>query len=315
MEGDDMKILLAIDGSHYSDLVIKMGEALHLPPQTLATVMTVVPEHAFLGGITLGKLRATSLREDVQQKKALKLLQDAVQALNKTGLKIESLVRRGNPADEILKTADEVNASLVVMGAKGLTDPLAFRLGSVAQTVMKYARGSVLLVRQTIAITSHDAGAARKVGMNRALVATDGSEHSQLATQFLLDLTLPKKCEVMVVTALQSHLVSSHEKTKLPFQADEELLARLQTEEERYAKGIIARAEKQFKYRGYRTISEILRGGAAESILKAAHKYDPDVVVLGSRGLSVIERLLLGSVAERVARYANCSVLIGRPHE
>ncbi|HEY50516.1 MAG TPA: universal stress protein [Dehalococcoidia bacterium] len=310
-----MRILLTIDGSHYSYMATRMVEALHLPPQTDITVMTVVPEHAFLGGITLGKLRAVSDREDMQHEKALKLLQDAAQALNKTGLKIESVVRRGNPADEILKTADEVDASLIVMGAKGLTDPLAFRLGSVTQTVMKYAKGSVLLVRQTIAITGPDAGAERKLGMNRVLLATDGSEQSQVATQFLLDLTFPRKCEIIVVTALQSHLVSSHEQTKLPFQTDEELLARLQTEEERHARRIITRVEKQFKNLGYKTISEILRGGAAESILKAARKYDPDVVVLGSRGLGVIERLLLGSVAERVARYANCSVLIGRPHE
>ncbi|MFH1652095.1 MAG: universal stress protein, partial [Chloroflexota bacterium] len=309
-----MKILLAVDGSHYSKLATKMVEVLKLPSQIEVIVMTVVPEHAFLGGITLGRLRATSKSKDVQQEKALKLLQDAVQSLNKTGLKkIESLVKWGNPADEILKTTDEVNASLIVMGAKGLTDPLTFRLGSVAQTVMKYATGSVLLVRQAIAISGRDAGAERKPGMNRVLVATDGSEHSQIAMKFLLDLTLPKKCEVIVVTALHSHLVSSHEETKLPFQTDEELLARLQTEEERQAKRIIAKAEKQFTDRGYGTISEILRGGAAESILKAAHKYDPDIIVLGSRGLTVIDRLLLGSVAERVARYANCSVLIGRP--
>lgn len=313
-----MKILLTVDGSYYSNLATKTVEALHPSPQTEVSVMTVVPEHAFLGGITLSKLRATSSRKDVQQEKALTLLQDTVQELNKTGLKTESLIKRGNPADEILKTADEVKASLIVMGAKGLTSSLAFRLGSVAQTVMKYAVVSVLLVRQTIAITGHDAGTERKpgiIGINRVLVATDGSEHSKMAIQFLLDLTLPRKCEVIVVTALQSYLVSSHEETKLPFQTDEKLLARLQTEEEFHAKRIIAGAEKQFKDRGYKTISEILKGGAAESILKAAHKYDPDIVVLGSRGLGVIERLFLGSVAERVARYANCSVLIGRPSE
>ena len=309
-----MKILLTVDGSYYSQLATKILEALHLPPQTLVTVMTVVPEHTFLGGITLGRLRAASARKDVQQERALQLLQDTVQALSNTGLKIESIVKWGNPADEIMKTANEINASLIVMGAKGLTDPLAFRLGSVAQTVTKYAAGSVLLVRQSIAISGPDAGVERKIGMNRVLFATDGSENSKMAAQFLLDLTLPKQCEFTVVTALQSHLVSSHEEIKLPFQTEEELLTSLQAEEERRAKRIISGVEKQFQKRGYRTISEILRGGAGESILKAAHKYDPDVVVLGSRGLTTIERLLLGSVAERIARYAHCSVLISRPH-
>jgi len=50
-----MRILLVVDGSSYSDMETKMLEALRPPPQTEITVLTVVPEHTFLGGITLGK--------------------------------------------------------------------------------------------------------------------------------------------------------------------------------------------------------------------------------------------------------------------
>ena len=46
--------------------------------------------------------------------------------------------------------------------------------------------------------------------------------------------------------------------------------------------------------------------------MKAAEEHNPDIIALGSRGLTAIESFLMGSVAERVARYANCSVLIGR---
>jgi len=51
----DMRILLVVDGSSYSDMETKMLEALRPPPQTEITVLTVVPEHTFLGSITLGK--------------------------------------------------------------------------------------------------------------------------------------------------------------------------------------------------------------------------------------------------------------------
>jgi len=146
-----MKVLLVVDGSSYSDMATEMVEAHRLRSQTEVTVMTVVPEHTFLGGITLGKLRGASSRKDSQQQKALALLQQPAQALSASKLKVNSLVRWGNPAEEILKVADERGISLVVMGAKGLTDPLSFRLGSVAQTVMKHARASVLLVRKETA--------------------------------------------------------------------------------------------------------------------------------------------------------------------
>jgi nucleotide-binding universal stress UspA family protein len=59
-----------------------------------------------------------------------------------------------------------------------------------------------------------------------------------------------------------------------------------------------------------------IESGAADSaILRVAEDVKATVVVTASRGLSGITRLLLGSVAERIVRYAHCSVLIARPHK
>jgi len=82
--------------------------------------------------------------------------------------------------------------------------------------------------------------------------------------------------------------------------------------EESEARKITTKAEKQLQANGYRTVSVVIRGAAAESTLAAAKEYSPDIIATSSRGLTGIELLLLGSIAERVARYANCSVLIGR---
>ncbi|HEY77848.1 MAG TPA: universal stress protein [Dehalococcoidia bacterium] len=307
-----MNILLVVDGSSYSGVANRILEAFHLPNRTRVTVMTVVPEHTFLGGVTLGKLRGNAASKVEQQQKALELVQGLAEILGSTQLKVESMVRWGNPAGEILKEADKSGASLIVMGAKGLTDPLSFRLGSVAQTVLKHAKSSVMLVRETMA-TKGGAAPVNRTSLNRVLLATDGSNYSEAVTQLLLDLPLPRRCEVIVITALQSHLTAWVKTPTLDFQTNQELLARLQEAEEGEARKITTRSEKQLQARGYRTASVVIRGGAAESILAAAKEYKPDIIALGSRGLTGIESLLLGSVAERVARYANCSVLIGRP--
>jgi len=307
-----MKVLLAVDGSSYSDRATEMVRALRLPSQTEVTVITVVPEHTFLGGITLGKLRGTSPKKEAQQQKQLELLQQPIQALSASKFKVDGLVRWGNPAEEILKVANESRISLVIMGAKGLTDAPAFRLGSVALTVMKHAKASVLLVRQATRSTRQVSWAKRKAAIKRVLLATDGSKHSDMVTRFLLDLPLQRHCEVIVVTALQSHLAAWVKMPTLDFQTNQELLARLQAAEESEARRITVKSEKQFQTKGYKTVSLVLKGGVAESILASAKKYKPDIIALGSKGLSGIGSLLLGSVAERVARYADCSVLIGR---
>ena len=175
-----MKILLVVDGSAYSDTAAKKLEALELPATTEVTILTVVPEATFLGGITLDVIRGTNQArqkaKDEQQQKALELLQRIAQALGGGKLKLETSVRWGNPVEEILVEAEEGNASLIVMGAKGLTDSLSFRLGSVALKIMKYANASVLLGRPNSTIVSQESRRKGKTATpSRVLLATDGS--------------------------------------------------------------------------------------------------------------------------------------------
>ena len=58
-----------------------------------------------------------------------------------------------------------------------------------------------------------------------------------------------------------------------------------------------------------------IESGAADAeILRVAEDAKATLVVTASRGLTGIARMLLGTVAERVVRYAHCPVLVARPH-
>lgn len=54
-------------------------------------------------------------------------------------------------------------------------------------------------------------------------------------------------------------------------------------------------------------------GKAAEEILGVAHDIGADLIIVGSKGLTGLERLVLGSVAEHVVREAKCTVEVARP--
>jgi nucleotide-binding universal stress UspA family protein len=54
-------------------------------------------------------------------------------------------------------------------------------------------------------------------------------------------------------------------------------------------------------------------GRPEAGIIRAADTANVDLLVIGSRGDTGIERILLGGVSERVVRYAHCSVLVARP--
>jgi len=55
-----------------------------------------------------------------------------------------------------------------------------------------------------------------------------------------------------------------------------------------------------------------LAGDPAEEIVRTAARVQADVIVLATHGRTGIKRLLLGSVAEKVVRYAGCPVFVMR---
>ena len=89
--------------------------------------------------------------------------------------------------------------------------------------------------------------------------------------------------------------------------------ADLRVKEAEEARSIAARSSEQFQKKGYQVASEIMQGEATESILNAINNHNADIVALGASGLSGVESFLMGSVSERIARYATCSALIVRP--
>jgi nucleotide-binding universal stress UspA family protein len=76
-----------------------------------------------------------------------KLLEQSVQKLTTAGFTAEPLCYLGNPAEEIMKTASQQQADLIVMGAKGLSAVARFLIGSVSTRVVQHAKGAVLVVR------------------------------------------------------------------------------------------------------------------------------------------------------------------------
>jgi nucleotide-binding universal stress UspA family protein len=58
--------------------------------------------------------------------------------------------------------------------------------------------------------------------------------------------------------------------------------------------------------------TDIAVGHPAEQIVHRAEQDNVDLIILGRRGMSRFEKWLLGSVSERVLRYAHCPVMVAR---
>ena len=66
---------------------------------------------------------------------------------------------------------------------------------------------------------------------------------------------------------------------------------------------------------GVKITTAVLTGKPYQEIVAAARDLDSDLIIIGTHGAMGVEREFMGSTAERVARYANCPVLIVRERE
>jgi len=78
------------------------------------------------------------------------------------------------------------------------------------------------------------------------------------------------------------------------------------------AHGLVNAAVAELKDGGVRALGMVRQGDIADEILTIAADMPVDIIVIGHRGVSKIGRFALGSVADKVARYATRPVLIVR---
>jgi nucleotide-binding universal stress UspA family protein len=86
---------------------------------------------------------------DAQRKWAEETLEARAEQLRQSGIKTSWRVQAGAPHEEIVRTAEEEHAEMIVMGTHGRSGLNRMVLGSVAERVIRLARCPVLTVRQS----------------------------------------------------------------------------------------------------------------------------------------------------------------------
>jgi nucleotide-binding universal stress UspA family protein len=143
----------------------------------------------------------------------------------------------------------------------------------------------------------------------KILLATDGTPFSEAATQALASTILPKNAEVLVLGAVEPFLYSAPPQMSSGYAPE---LAPKREEQMKEAKAAVASAAKALQAAGFTVNTRIVEADPRSAILDVAEESKTDLIVVGSHGRRGIQKFLIGSVAESVARHARCSVLIVR---
>ncbi|HXV23895.1 MAG TPA: universal stress protein [Alphaproteobacteria bacterium] len=144
------------------------------------------------------------------------------------------------------------------------------------------------------------------------LVALDGSKHAKRATVVATDLAQRYGSKLQFITVTKkppAHLSPELQR----YMEVEQLKGTADALVTEMAKNILTEAERYAHAKGVKDVKTVAKSGpVARTIVDVAKRQKADVIVMGSRGLSTVGGLLLGSVSHKVVSLADCNVMTVR---
>jgi nucleotide-binding universal stress UspA family protein len=216
-------------------------------------------------------LRATLAQE---AKKNIELIQEAAGRL---GVSLTPVVPEGQAAHAaIVAAAEKIGPDLIILGRCGKTALARLLMGNVTARVIGLSPVNVLVVPRGAALAFH-----------RLLIASDGSSFSQAAWKLALSMAQKAESQLIAVSVA-------------PEEGD---IIR--------AKAIVHQMLTEAN-RAKMPLKGVNPQGLApdEGIVHQAIKNEVDLIIMGSRGLTGLKKLVMGSVTERVIGRSPCPILV-----
>ena len=284
------KILLASDGSEFSEGAVREAVAIAKRHESILHVVSVVEanrEYMAYAPDALEKIeRKTRWHLDMVRKRA-----------KYEGLSCETRVHLSDdPGLCIVNDAAELESDVIVIGRRGMSGLRRLVIGSVTAQVVGTAPCNVLVVPRQ-----------GKSSFASIIAAIDGSRHSAVAAAHAVNIAACSGASLTIVTVvpsdsdiLENTSYAGEHRTLI---ADQQMQAAEQN---------VRQVKEMAQRRGIAVTGLIFSGSPYEAILQSAAERSADLIVLGSHGKTAFEKAIIGSVAERVVMLAPCSTLVAR---
>lgn len=294
-----MKVLMPIDGSIYSDRAVEYicnHSALRSKSDTvyLLNVQKKLPAEL--------KAKLPHGSEEILDEAAKKILRPAKKALEAAGYKVKVKVSYGKATNRIVEYAEEIPATLIVMGSHGHTPVKGILLGSKTSSVLASTPIPLLVIRHKFVGDNSQ----QDIG-----VCLDGSEYSRAVLTFIRR-RLPLFAKnarfrlINVATPQNGLLIPEISAFGAPALTAEEF-----EEEQRGPFETLVGEFKEFmRDKGHEVLVAELTGDPADEISKYAKENHLTLMVMGTHGGNPLRVMMLGSVTMSVASQTDLPMLL-----
>lgn len=213
----------------------------------------------------------------------------------------EPLITIGHVSDEIVRLSREKDVDLVITATHGRSGLKRFLLGSVTERLMRTLPCPLFIVggseEKFQRLTQED------LKFSRILVGCDFSPDSQAAFQYGLSIAQEFEAELHLV-----HVIEPPVYVGLDMPGPAISSVNMETLRDKLNTKLSLLVPKEARHWCQPRIS-LLEGFAHEVLTRYAGHNNIDLVVLGARGYSLVEKLFIGSTTDRVVRRTPCPVL------
>jgi len=138
--------------------------------------------------------------------------------------------------------------------------------------------------------------------IKKILIPTDGSDYGMRAAEYGVSIAKMLDAQIIVVYVIDDVVLDQISTVTQRDDAEREL----KEDGQRHINYVLSLAKKE----GVKTASVLAKGRPFDQIVHLAKEQNMDLIVMGTYGLKGAERILIGSVAERVIEYSPCPVLV-----
>lgn len=297
------RILVPLDGSELAEQVLPYVRSLARGLEAKIALLRVMdplpagltdPAHGLTRDRVIASMRSHA--QDYVDKVATSLKKDP-------RLAISSAVTEGDPGERIVSEADRDPDTLIAMTTHGRSGLVRWLLGSVADKVLHAAKRPLLLVR------SRDPKQfTPEAHVGSIIVPLDGSPTAEQALPHVGSLAKALGLKVVLLRAVPP-LEEYYRFVGPEYIPPPDLPKEVEAEANEY----LGRLKERLHKDRFPTVEvRLLQGNAAASIVDVAEQTSDSLIVMTTHGRSGVGRWILGSVANRVVRYAASPVLMIR---
>lgn len=275
-------ILAAVDSSERSQAIYKEALVLAASLQAKVIILSVTPDYE-------GNMNRFCLDnpEHEMNKPFLSILQEAKDYAESLGLELTTLNKHGHPWQEILSTAWEHNASLIIMGCSKRYQFERLLLGRTASEVVNRSHCDVLFLPEN-----------SEIRFNNILVGLSNSENNEKAVRRSFDIAASYGGKVHGIYSIF-----------LP--ADRSLRYGVASDAEKKASQIVDKFNAiGLEYEDVATSSGFCWDSEEKCLYKYCSENDIDLVVFGAPSDNSVLNILSATLIEKFSSLSECPILV-----